>query len=357
MHSSAKPVTRVAGLAPWPARAASAQMPKPRSTCHALCVAAFLLLTLAAPGRAWVLTAEEINRAGMPVASSQRKARPSAAIIKSQTLLARQGISTGEIDGRDGDNYRKAIAQFRRRENLGPGDVIDDPTWRALGGDRDQDIVIAYTVTKADARYVFSKRIPHDYARQARMRRLAYSSASEMFAERFRMSRGLLGALNPRARYRVAGETLLVVSAARFAPPAEASLIEADKKTGMVTAYGSQGEMIASYPATIGSEDTPSPQGEYQVARIVRQPTYHYDPVKNFQQGRNTRRLVLPRGPNNPVGTVWIGLSRPTFGIHGTPEPSRIGKASSHGCVRLTNWDAEDLAGIVKPGILVRFVD
>jgi lipoprotein-anchoring transpeptidase ErfK/SrfK len=339
-------------------------MPKPVPKSRAVPTIVAVVLLLAAFGNARALTADEINRAGRPVPSSVQRtkpsvqrARPSAAIVKLQTLLVRQGISPGEIDGMDGENYRKALAQFRRRENLGAGDAVDDATWRALGGDRSQDIVTSYTVTEADARYVFSKRIPRDYARQARMRRLAYSRAPEMFAERFKMGEGLLRALNPRAHYRAAGETLLVIAAGRTAPRAEVQLIEADKRTGRVTAYGSQGEMIASYPATIGSGDTPSPEGEYQVARVVRQPTYHYDPVKNFQQGRNTHKLVLPRGPNNPVGTVWIGLSKPTFGIHGTPEPSRIGKASSHGCVRLTNWDAEDLAGMVKPGALVRFVD
>lgn len=338
-------------------------MPKPVSKHRAVRAIAVIGLLLMGPGGAWALTTEEINRAGMPISSPLQKARlgarakPSAAIVKSQTLLARRGVSPGEIDGMDGENYRKAVAQFRRRENLGPGDAVDAATWRALGGDASQDIVVSYTVTKADAHYVFSTRIPRDYARQARMRRLGYGSAPEMFAERFRMGTGLFRALNPRGHYRSAGATLQVVAAGRARPRAEIRLIEADKRAGMVTAYGAQGEMIASYPATIGSDETPSPEGEYQVARVVRQPTYHYDPVKNFQQGRNTRRLVLPRGPNNPVGTIWIGLSKPTFGIHGTPEPSRIGKASSHGCVRLTNWDAEDLAGMAKPGTVVRFVD
>ncbi|WP_082617676.1 L,D-transpeptidase family protein [Bosea sp. Root670] len=332
-------------------------MLRPISTYRIVRAAVAVVAVLAVAGNARALTADEINRADMPTSSTARKAKPAAALVKMQTLLARQGISPGEIDGMDGENYRKAIAQYRRRENLGSGDVVDEATWRALGGDRSQDIVISYSVAKADARYVFSKRIPRDYARQARMRRLAYSSAPEMFAERFRMGKGLFRALNPRADYRVAGTALQVIAADRAAPGAEATLIKADKRTGIVAAYGSQGEMIASYPATIGSSDTPSPEGEYQVARIVRQPTYHYDPVKNFQQGRNTRRLVLPRGPNNPVGSIWIGLSKPTFGIHGTPEPSRIGKASSHGCVRLTNWDAEDLARMVKPGTVVRFTE
>lgn len=310
---------------------------------------------LLAPIAARALTADEVNRAGRP-ATKSKATRASAAIVKAQVLLARQGVSPGEIDGLDGDNYRKAIDQFRRRQNLGTGETLDAATWQALKGDS-ADIVTDYDVTKEDIRTRFSRRIPHDYARQARMKRLGYRNAQEMFAERFHMSEGLLRALNPRAHYRKPGETLHVVSAGRPPPSEEARTIEADKTNGTVRALDATGKVIAIYPATIGSEDTPSPEGEYQVVRVVKNPTYHYDPVKNFQQGQNKHRLVLPRGPNNPVGTVWIALSKPTFGIHGTPEPSRISKASSHGCVRLTNWDAEELARLVRPGTTVRFID
>lgn len=312
---------------------------------------------LLTPVAAQALTAGEVNRADRPAAAKSKVTRPNASIIKAQVLLARQGVSPGEIDGLDGDNYRKAIDQFRRRENLGSGDVIEAATWQALKGDVSADIISDYAVTKADTKVRLSRRIPRDYARQARMKRLGYRTTQEMFAERFHMSEGLLRALNPRTHYRKREETLHVVAAGRTHPPDEARTVEADKTNGIVRALDVTGQVIAIYPATIGSKDTPSPEGEYQVTRVVRNPTYHYDPVKNFQQGKNKRRLVLPRGPNNPVGTVWIELSKPTFGIHGTPEPSKISKASSHGCVRLTNWDAEELARIVRPGTSVRFVE
>lgn len=312
---------------------------------------------LLAPAAAHALTPDEVNQAGRPVATKSKVTRPNASIVKAQVLLARQGVSPGEIDGLDGDNYRKAIDQFRRRENLGTGEIIDAATWQALKGEVSSDIVADYVVTKEDIKTRFVRRIPHDYARQARIKRLGYKNAQEMFAERFHMSEGLLRGLNPRTHYRKREETLHVVSIGRTHPPDEARTVEADKTNGMVRALDATGKVIAMYPATIGSEDTPSPEGEYQVVRVVKNPTYHYDPVKNFQQGKNKRRLVLPRGPNNPVGTVWIELSKPTFGIHGTPEPSKISKASSHGCVRLTNWDAEELAQIVRPGTIIRFVD
>lgn len=312
---------------------------------------------LLAPAAANALTTDEVNHAGRPAATKSKPTRPNASIVKAQVLLARQGVSPGEIDGLDGDNYRKAIDQFRRRENLGNGEIIDAPTWQALKGDVSADIVSDYEVTKEDIKTRFVRRIPHDYARQARMKRLGYRNAQEMLAERFHMSEGLLRVLNPRTHYRKRGEVLHVVSVARAPPSGEALTIEADKTNGMVRAMDATGKVIGLYPATIGSDDTPSPEGELQVVRVVKYPTYHYDPVKNFQQGKNKRRLVLPKGPNNPVGTVWIELSKPTFGIHGTPEPSKISKASSHGCVRLTNWDAEELAQIVRPGTTVRFIE
>lgn len=323
-------------------------------TFQAILVFGCVLLAPVAPN---ALTADQVNQAGRPAAAKGKMTRPNAAIVKAQVLLARQGVSPGEIDGLDGDNYRKAIDHFRRRENLGTGEIIDSPTWQALKGDVSVDIVSGYEVTKEDIKTRFVRRIPHDYARQARMKRLGYKNAQEMLAERFHMSEGLLGVLNPRTRYRKSGEAVHVLSVGRTLPAGEAVMVEANKANGMIRAMDATGKVIALYPATIGSEDTPSPEGELQVVRVVKNPTYHYDPVKNFQQGKNKRRLVLPRGPNNPVGTVWIELSKPTFGIHGTPEPSKISKASSHGCVRLTNWDAEELAQLVRPGTTVRFVD
>ena len=133
--------------------------------------------------------------------------------------------------------------------------------------------------------------------------------------------------------------------------------IVADKTRKQVRAYDVDGNLVAAYPATIGSTDTPSPSGTVKVERIALDPQYTYNPKINFKQGENDKVLTIPPGPNGPVGTVWIALSKPTYGIHGTPEPSRIGKTNSHGCVRLTNWDATELAKMVKPGIFVQFID
>ena len=114
--------------------------------------------------------------------------------------------------------------------------------------------------------------------------------------------------------------------------------------------------MVASFPATIGGSGTPSPKGTHKVIKVAPNPVYGYNP-KNFVQGSNRKKLALPPGPNGPVGNIWIALSKPTFGIHGTPNPSLISKTASHGCVRLTNWDANDLGRKVQNGTVVRFLD
>ena len=314
-----------------------------------------MLAALASPGLA--LTAEEVN-----ATTFADKDRPAAAganpfVVKAQVLLSRRSVSPGVIDGVDGENFRKAVAQFRRQQNLPPGDEIDELAWLSLGGETANDVIAEYVLTEKDVAYDFADEIPRDYAKQARMKRLSYTSPQERLGERFHMSEVLLGALNPKQAFSEAGARLLVASGRRSPEKGAALRIDAVKSTGMVLVFGAQDVVLASYPATIGSETTPSPSGEYVVERIARNPNYTYDPEKNFQQGKNTETLVLPPGPNGPVGTVWIALSKPTFGIHGTPEPSKVSKTTSHGCIRLTNWDAEELADLVKPGVAVRFVD
>ena len=319
-----------------------------------------LVLLLTFGGPVFALSADEINQAAFSADTpkdSKASKKPIAFIVKMQVLLSRRSISPGELDGRDGENYRKAVAQFRRQNNLGEGDTVDEATWTALGGPSAGDIVTEYPLSKQDASADFARTIPKDYAKQATMKTLTYINAREMLAERFHMSEELLVELNPRADFDKEGERIFVTSIERKPPETKVERIEAVKDTGMVVVYGPKDVVLASYPATIGSDETASPAGEHTIKRIVRNPTYHYDPEKNFQQGKNKGKLILPRGANNPVGTVWIALSKPTFGIHGTPEPAKVSKTSSHGCIRLTNWDAEELADMVKPGVRVQFVE
>ena len=327
----------------------------PRQACLRIAILTAVLASVAWPAMA--LTADEVNAVMFADKDKQAWPGPDPFVVKAQVLLSRRSISPGVIDGVDGENFRKAVAQFRRQEKLPDGDEIDEPAWLSLGGDTTTDVIAEYALTDKDAAYDFADEIPRDYAKQAKMKRLSYTSPQEMLGERFHMSETLLGVLNPRQAFSEAGARLLVASGRRSPERGAALRIDAVKSTGMVIVLGAEDKVLASYPATIGSEDTPSPSGEYTVERVARNPSYTYDPEKNFQQGKNTKTLDLPPGPNGPVGTVWIALSKKTFGIHGTPEPAKVSKTSSHGCIRLTNWDAEELADLVKPGVPVRFVD
>lgn len=311
------------------------------------------------------LTAEAINAASLtevpptytPTVPSTDPANPtpapvpSPAIVRLQVLLDRAGASPGVIDGYDGDNVRKALYAFELMRGLPADGAIDADVIAALetGG----PVIGEYTITPEDTSAIVPA-IPTDYAEMAKLKFLGYTSVAEEMGERFHMDVDLVRALNPSVEL-VAGQSILV---AAYGPDVtgEVARIEADKTLRQVRAYDIEGRLIAAYPATIGSEDNPSPTGTHLVEGVAKMPTYTYNPKINFQQGDNTSVLTIPPGPNGPVGSMWIDLSEPTFGIHGTPEPAKIDKTGSHGCVRLTNWDANELALMVKPGVLVEFI-
>lgn len=315
-----------------------------------------LLLALSAPVSAEELGADSINNASLTSISPERPASvspvPDPAIIRLEVLLDRAGASPGVIDGHYGENVSKAIAGFEMMMNLpADGKLIPDVLSHLSDS---SPVVQRYEISKNDGTDLV-KRIPKDYARQARMKHLGYTSIAERLSERFHMDIDLLNVLNHGTPIAV-GATILV-AAPGDAKQGRVKRIEVRRQAAQVVAFAEDGAVLAVYPATIGSEETPSPTGTHKVKGVARMPPYIYNPKINFQQGKNTRRLKLPSGPNGPVGTVWIDLTEPTYGIHGTPEPSLIGKVGSHGCVRLTNWDAEELAGMVKPGVVVEFVD
>ncbi len=316
-----------------------------------------------APQHVAALTAETINNAAFDtipaelvpavlVEGEKEPAQvPDPAIVRLQVMLDRAGASPGVIDGFDGDNVRKAIVALEIMAGLPVDGVIDaevtsrlDPTHQAIG---------KYVIAATDASEVTGP-VPEDYAEKAKLTLLGYADVAEALAEEFHMDIDLLRALNPGATF-APGETVLVADIGT-GTEGEVALIQADKSLRQVRAYDASGGLIAAYPATIGSDDNPSPSGTHVVNGVARMPTYTYNPKINFQQGDNTEVLTIPPGPNGPVGTVWIDLSEPTYGIHGTPEPSLIDKTGSHGCVRLTNWDAEELGKMVTPGVPVEFV-
>ncbi len=283
------------------------------------------------------------------------KGKSKMEITALEVFLARQGISPGAIDGRMGANVTKAIYAYQQMtgQTLDPNntDAILEQL-RMSGGMP----IVNYTITAADAAGPYVASIPEDYAAKAQMPSLGYTSTTEMLAERFHMDEGYLKELNPGVDFTVPGTTIKVVNTGASKTGTVAKIL-ADKGRKQVFAYDANGTLIAAYPASIGSADTPSPSGTVTVERVAFNPGYTYNPKINFKQGANDKVLDIPPGPNGPVGTVWMALSKPTYGIHGTPDPSRIGKSQSHGCVRLTNWDATELAKMVKPGVVVEFVD
>lgn len=276
---------------------------------------------------------------------------PSASVVRLQVLLDRAGASPGVIDGLDGGNLRSALTAFEAMHGL-PLDGKIGP--QVIGAIEDPNQVIgSYVITSQDISAVVGE-IPKDYAQMAQMKYLGYATVTEALAERFHMGEDILKALNPNARF-VEGEPIFVADL-RTNKTGKAVRLEVDKAQGQVRAYAADGSLLVAYPATIGSETNPSPSGTHTVKTVVVNPDYTYNPKINFQQGNNDKVLTLPPGPNGPVGTVWIDLSEPTFGIHGTPEPSRIDKTGSHGCVRLTNWDAEELAKLLTKDVSVEFM-
>jgi lipoprotein-anchoring transpeptidase ErfK/SrfK len=279
----------------------------------------------------------------------------SALVVKLQVLLDRAQASPGVIDGFSGDNLRKAITAFQEMKGLEADGDLDEETWRALaelGGD---PALTKMKLTAKDVKGPYTAKIPSDYGAMARLKRLGYRDAAEKLAERFHVDVDFLRQINPKATFEAGSEIFVPV----LGKPAEGEVtrIVADKGRRQLFGYGREGKLIVSYPATIGSPDLPSPTGTHKVSGIARNPVYNYDPDLNFKQGNNNHKLKIPPGPNNPVGVVWIDLTEPTYGIHGTPEPSRIDKTNSHGCIRLTNWSALDLAARVKKGVPVEFVE
>ncbi|MVA23909.1 L,D-transpeptidase [Agrobacterium vitis] len=314
------------------------------------------LVVLCGPAFAGPVDAQAVNTAAiasLPVEAPAEKPKdPDPAVVHLQVLLDRAGASPGVIDGYFGENLTKAIAGFEALQRL-PVDGKLDPEVLARLTD-EVPAVQAYAITADDSKDIVES-IPKDYAEQAKMEHLGYTSIAEKLAERFHMDIGLLKTLNPTAAFK-SGETI-AVAIPGVPRTGLVKRIEVHRKVAQVFAFAEAGSLLAVYPATIGSEDTPSPTGTHKVKGVSRMPVYTYNPKINFQQGNNKKVLELPGGPNGPVGTVWIDLTEPTYGIHGTPEPELIGKVGSHGCVRLANWDVEELAGMVKPGVVVEFVE
>ena len=275
---------------------------------------------------------------------------------RAHVMLNNAHASPGAIDGTSGMNTLKAIASFQQINGLKPTGELTQETWDALVAKQgNKPAYVEYTITDADLKGPYAASIPHDYALQAKMKGLYYTRVTEMLGEKFHMDEDFLKKLNPKATFKKAGEKIIVTNI-RNELPENIHLIVAHKGAKQLYLFNAQNQMVGSFPATIGSSDTPSPAGTYKVTGVAPNPWYSYSP-SNFVQGKNLKPLSLPPGPNAPVGNIWIGLSKKSFGIHGTPNPSAISKTASHGCIRLTNWDANDLGKKVKSGVTVKFLE
>jgi lipoprotein-anchoring transpeptidase ErfK/SrfK len=257
----------------------------------------------------------------------------------------------GEIDGRIGQNALRALSGFETARGLPASETIDQPVWMALNSDS-APALVPYTLTADDVKGPFV-RVPKDMMAQARLPHLGYSSALEKLGEKFHCAPALLHALNPVSRL-TPGEHLIVPHV-RSPLQAKAARIVVSKNASTLAVFDADGKLIAQYPCTSGSEHDPLPIGEWKITGTYRNPPFYYNPDLFWNAKPADSKAKIAPGPNNPVGVVWIDLSKEHYGIHGTPSPSTIGHAESHGCVRLTNWDAQELAGMVAKDLPVTF--
>lgn len=287
---------------------------------------------------------------------------PCGDLVSFQVLLDRQGFSPGEIDGRPGANLSHALAAVLSARGLPSTSRPNCATWRTLAVDESEPAITTYIVTSDDLKGPFERVIPPMLEQQATLATLEYQSAEEELAERFHASPALLRRLNPGIAI-LAGRKIRVPAVTPFNPdispafdPAAAGatvLVSSDDSALRVVR--ADGSILFYAPVTTGSVHDPLPAGHYKVVSLRWRPAFRYNPNLFWDASDGDEKATIKPGPNNPVGVVWIALSLENYGLHGTPEPGRVGHSESHGCVRLTNWDAARVAALVKPGTPVEF--
>jgi lipoprotein-anchoring transpeptidase ErfK/SrfK len=298
-------------------------------------------------------------------------------MLPAQLALDRLGFSPGVLDGKSGMSMKLALTGFQKANDLPESGTLDAATTAALAKANVGPPTRRVHIPAAFARQTFYPDLPRDAAEQAKLPALGYRNLMEALAERFHTTPETLIALNsvdtpiganavivvpnlpdmalPSADLSARGwdKTLLALGVAGEQPEIESIVV--DKSEGWLRTLNSDGDIIGQFPVTTGSSRDPLPIGNWTIKGVARNPDFHYNPELFWDVSDSKDKQLLPPGPNSPVGVVWIDLSKPHYGIHGTGEPSSIGRAESHGCVRLTNWDAARVAGMVRPGMKVVF--
>ncbi|KRG34206.1 MULTISPECIES: L,D-transpeptidase family protein [Psychrobacter] len=271
----------------------------------------------------------------------------SAMTIKMQALLDWNHASPGAIDGGWGMNSKKALINFQTMKGLPATGKMDQKTWDALNKNipANKPVLVTYTITEDDIKTNFAS-TPAGSEAKSKMKGLYYQDIKEMFGERFHMDVRYLDKLNKNKQYK-AGETITVLNT-RAPLKQRINRVVANKADKTLYAYNGD-KLVATYPTTIGSDATPSPQGSFKIINKVKMPWYK----ATVGKGADKQIHMLPPGPNSPVGVVWMGLSKPSYGIHGSPKPEGISRQASAGCVRLTNWDVLEVYANIENGATV----